>query len=469
MASAEQFSYSNFLTSPEGKEVPLVIGSILYANDTKLAVVGVNKQHDLVTGFAQAPEQFNPNRINRRSSRVLRLPDYDSINVVRVDLGSIELGTSRSILRPERTITAHLYYIDPSLGPTENHLVLEEDHLLHVMTGEQGGVMVFHGEGLPEEDALVIKGQDLERQISHAFVAFFHPSEAQEGLDSTTGTYEFFHRVNQEFLSKSPQPLQDRVVRTLERAIQYGELADTKERLELLRAQFIAHARLAIKHPTSQKFLTDHLPELTSSFTERMGRILGQPSQKPPHPAVGAINTIFVDRKPVVESKKTKLYISGTGPYRGGSGIDTSQEDAVKRLLHSDNPLGLHTPEMRKLYKSYHDELGSQFGNNNEGYVLVSMNKYLLRIVGSVPTADTLEKLFDIDRLLEEILTTKYGRTKGHVDDVFSIELIEACSELDIWNNMSLSDCIHLAKGIIGEKIVEKRVGLFDKKFTSEE
>lgn len=376
----EQFR--QYLVNPESAEqLPVsMIGLVLYGDAQKLAVIGSNQGGDLVYGCLET-QTVKTALADVQSTRVLHLEEIDEVNIVQVDLGSLEIGTLPSVRQKQPAVAVRLSYKDPNTGEEKKH-ILEERQLLDLMVGHQGGLAVFHGGDRPEENALVI--EDLGGSKKSAMIAFLHPQDAIWGLDSVNGVAEFFHRLSNEFLAKTELPKDVRdAVEQLEAKKQ--EIPENGARVEILKASLIAHARLAQQtgDPTHQQFLDKHLANL-----------------KP-----GCLSLLFPNDRQSMDDVSKSI-------DEAVRGLIVTEKKSRTKDKPKEVEFQLKTQRVKEMYDFFRAELGEKFGAFDQD-VLESMNRYLLKIAEYILDTHSLDELDDCDVLLQELDNTPYS-TSGY-------------------------------------------------------
>lgn len=372
----------------EAEDVPVsVVGEILFAGGKKLARAGVDGLGSLSYRLLANPN-LDELGIDRNSRRFLDLSKYDNVRIVKVGLGSITLGRQETVLSQDESIWARLTIMDPGLEK-EEYCYIDEISLLKMIVGEEGGLAVFHGEGKPEEIALVIR-----RPNNQALVAFLRPEDRsinarpQLGLKSVQGVADFFNLFYRDYQElRRDTPLIREVITETERAIRKGKIDETSQwRLAILKAQLVAHARLAVVSGEEEHldFLLAYFPDLGLSTGQKVARALG------------------------IKRVRPQLDLGqGEGLVVGFDREKTPVEEEKKRAIP------LKTQKCKVLYDHYHDDLGQEFGDGENNRVFEAMGQYLLSIIRFInESTNDLDTLTDLGKMLAEIAKTPYGKER---------------------------------------------------------
>lgn len=390
-------TYINTALAPESKERGQSIGAILYDSKRKLVLIqssltiqtpatGENRFEDrLRLHYANTPEDFQPGRFIEGAGRILTLDEFSSLQVAQVDLNNVKL-TSFPSLRTRPSVSLGISFIDPATH-ADVTVTMDEESLLRVFTGEQGGIAIFEGMNLPEETALVLEHQ--RDQNKDGFALFFHPTEnTTEGLTSVTGLQQFLSSVNETFKSKAPTPLQERVLAALAIDTARGLVQfDSPIRQELFTSIVIALARLAEK-TGDRKYsdsLTHHLHSLRSGPSAILKGVFETEQSRKKKVNTTLDNIIFGSRAPVVrvETPRKKVELRRDGIFKH---LQTDKarllRAEVENYIYNDNPVS---------------------------------RTYLNGLVDMIYDAKTIDNLHDVNVLLGEfIYGSDYYSNLGH-------------------------------------------------------
>ncbi len=359
------------------------IGAILYQSGEKIMLLGENDHGNLVTSAAQTPNSFDKNRLFGWKGRLQDLSHLDEIQVSQVQLDAINVQTHRSI-RTQPSVSVKIPYVNPQTTKQEL-FITDEEALLKVFTGENGGLAIFEGASRPEEIALVMEQQATDKRFGLIF--FLHPEESDLGIDSVTGLYTFLQDINGQFNSQSNFTLQLKALDELEKQISTGRMKFTSEvREELFRTQIIAYSRLGerTKDPKYQKYLNVLLPGINEqgAISKLLGRL--------------GINITTLPEDSIFEQSVNKMILGGV-ERREDSNDPVAQEE--KEIWET-----LHSPDLADLRES----LGEFFGANNNGSN-DAMDLYTRKLAKKLVHAKEPEVFDDLRRLLLEIKSTKYS------------------------------------------------------------
>ena len=313
------------------------------------------------------------------SSRLLPLPDFSQIYVAQVGLGGIAVKGFDS-LRTHPSVSVNIRYADPQNPEAATEIFhMDEVEILSLLTGNKGGIAIFHGMNRDEDNAFVFeKGTPEGKQ---GFVFFVHPTDTPLlGLNSVEGMKGFLKHLNEGFEDPAAgsYPLQIQALAQLVKDVEGGSLHFTSPvRQELFKSIVIANARLATKtnDPVYRISLEAMLPNLRSSLlvkifgfsTDERAKIIEREIDR----IVGRINSA-TKPLPVSEHKSPK----------------EPPEIAIQIL---DD---LRTPKAKKLREA----VVGYFGSNS-----TQMYDYLNRLAFLCEKATTTDEFDDAIRLLQEV------------------------------------------------------------------
>lgn len=270
--------------NPDRGEHPklTLIGGIFFDQGRKIVLIGRNGKNNLDFVFADTPTNFDVQHIIEGSKRIVDLRDYDEIMAAQIQMVSasaITIGTFPSF-HEAPYVRVKLEYTDPTTQEKIPYIA-DEDEILRVFTGEQGGLAILDRTFVGKEDVTEDIALVLERKVANrkeGFVFFFHPEEGEEwGAHSFVGLEKFLERLNDNFSLHADQPLQKQALETLDREIKSGRLTfKSKTHEQIFRTQVIANARLAAKtkDPKYAHFLDTHLPSLRFGLLAQVAGIL---------------------------------------------------------------------------------------------------------------------------------------------------------------------------------------------------
>lgn len=256
--------YLNESSSGPETEPILLVGGILFNNRADLAVIGQTRTGDLRCGFVNLQEKQIP--VDFPTARLLDTGDrYGKIDIIHLGVGAVDTVTTDSIRQTHKLVHAHLYARRLPTGE-QTVVFLEQDQLLDLITGTRGGIAVFYGDTFPEENTLVI-----ETKPKEATFAFIHPEESTgQGLNSVHGVFEFFNKLNNEFLRNCRYPLVRQAVDKLQALVKAGVIEDSSVRLAILKSMIIGNAfrAAAIGDGTCRRFLEIYLGDTTKKIKQ---------------------------------------------------------------------------------------------------------------------------------------------------------------------------------------------------------
>lgn len=267
------------LPADEEKEKINPVGIILYAGKSKMAMIGSRTdeqfQEALVCSYQDTPQGFDPSQVFDGKNRIISLSDYEQLRVLQVSIGGVEIHTFRSIRTlPSVNVTIRTHNPVSKQAEVVN---VDEIELLKLFTREAGGIAVFSGADLPEENALVLE-RDIKGSKSGLALFMYPDTDPISAFDSVTGLYSFVKALNQEFIDTPRYPLQTEALAAFNRGLRTGEydFGGIEVREELFRSLVIAHTRLAarLREPQHQEFLKLHLPNLGTPEWARFFRRL---------------------------------------------------------------------------------------------------------------------------------------------------------------------------------------------------
>jgi hypothetical protein len=319
--------------------------------------------------------------------RVLNLKRYKDVQVVRVQPGHFDIASYPTIESNRDPLYVRLQY-DDAVTESKGAHGMDEIDMLKVLTGEAGGLAVFHGGDSPTEIALVMeKRQDKKEKT--AIVAFFQHDgleNRQLCFDSVAGAYAFFRNLNEEF-AENPTELEDEVRKRLDKGFKKKIINESPVRQELLKSVLLAHARLydITSDETHLEFINQHLPE-------------------------GILNRSLenLDTEIEVSDIIDTLIIGKSGQSEGKN----NPEDLKKK-----RGIELKTDEAKRIYDFYHEKLGNEFGSqvrsNTSNLVEGLMEGYLREVIFHSKLAEHPDSFEDLAKMLKELKETPYASSDG--------------------------------------------------------
>lgn len=358
------------------------IGGIIYAQNKKLVLLAEDDDGSLKSASLESPQNIDVNSFMGWDGRVQILNHYDEISIVQVPLMSAVIGSSRSI-RSRPSVSIKIPFRE-----LENHnysnLTVKEDDILKVFTGKQGGLLVFEGGDLPDENALVLERR--VNELRYGLVFFFHPEQSKIGIDSGNGLYIFLQRLNEQFTLQDPGPIQKKALGQLEKDIEKGYIKFSDIRLELFRTQIIAYARMADNTGEGHyfEFLRAHLRGMEPNLIIRlMESLRGEERKRERRLALDRSIDLLLEgsirSSEKREFKKPQGEVSKDVPI-----IDRLKTERIKTLRGTLRELPTGGPVM---------------------------NLYMQKIVEAINDADEKEEFADLFVLLDELWDSKYCST----------------------------------------------------------
>ena len=279
------------------------IGIILYANKSRLLFIGSREDEQMkgtiVCTHQDTPEGFDPIQIFDGKGRIIDLSEYEDLRPFQVQMGRVDIDSYRSI-RTLPSITVRIHTKDP-IRHIEEKVNIDETELLPIFTAETGGIAVFSGASLPEENAILVEKNNGERKTGLLF--FMYPdTDALEPFDSVAGFYSFLQALNKEFIGVPGYPLQNQTLREFDAALSDGALkfGGIETRQEIFRTEVIANVRLAarLREPRYERFLDTFLPlrnkPAIALFARRILMRMGFKGQDKNHMASLAIDRLIL-------------------------------------------------------------------------------------------------------------------------------------------------------------------------------
>ncbi|MDP3974197.1 MAG: hypothetical protein Q8P92_05200 [Candidatus Daviesbacteria bacterium] len=284
LTSLSEFMTANLQIDEEKREGISPVGIILYADKSKMVLIGSRTNEKfkgaLVCSYQDTPEGFDPSLVIDGKNRIIDLSDYHELKVAQVTFGGADINTYRSI-RTLPSVIVRMHTQNPMTNQ-EEIVNVDEEELLRIFTGEAGGIAVFSGASLTEENALVVDKDTQDKKSGLVF--FMHPdTDPTTGFDSVAGLYSFLRNLNKEFIDTPRYPLQAQSLHAFDFGLKDGlyDFGGIEVREELFRTQVIANTRLAARlhQPRYQEFLNSHLPDVNTpawaSFVRRILMIIG--------------------------------------------------------------------------------------------------------------------------------------------------------------------------------------------------
>jgi hypothetical protein len=385
--------------SPETEPI-LLVGGILFNNGRDLAVIGQTRTGNLRCGFVNLQEkQF---AVNFSPGRLLDIGDqYGKIDIVHLEVGGIDTITTDSIRQTHEPVHALLYARRLPTGE-QTVIPLEQDQLLDLMTGTKGGITIFYGDTLPEENALVV-----ETKPKEAVIAFIHPEKSVgQGLNSVRGVFEFFNKLNNEFLRDCHYPLVRQAVDRLQALVKAGVIVDSPARLAIFESLIIGNAfqAAAIGDERYWRFLQRHLGDLTKKIITRL-----------PQSPNAALQGIMMTSKRAKEIPETP-----------------AQVELVDKQEFPDSPL--KTENARLIYKKAATALqrsqalsdGKRIGylsenDHDSSDDSCKIQGYVFDIISFLIDANNTEQLDDCAGLLAYLIKTDYFKRNPYFDIRYEI------------------------------------------------
>ena len=327
----------------EGTGVYLPIGGVSFNEGKSFLALGSDMLGKVVVGRVELQEPVNPDQLEEGSERLLDLSDFKDVAVIQTGFTEMDVRAHRSI-RTSPSMGIRLNVENRETEQTGPHLIGEEK-ILNLFTGEAGGIAVFSGYDLPEDNALVFeKGSDEDK---NAEILFVRPSGNEAAIgDSVEGLYLLIGKLNEEFQDRAPMPLQTKALKELENVEQYGEVDfhGSDVRAEIYKAHVIALARQAEKtHDPKYKWqLKAELPMLEAGAIQKMFGTRTPPVPGTADAAIdGLIKSKITAEKPTVGFEdELNLTPKDTSIYQGLDlewSKDIWREFASERYYRSDN------------------------------------------------------------------------------------------------------------------------------------
>ncbi|MDO8657772.1 MAG: hypothetical protein Q7K55_03465 [Candidatus Levybacteria bacterium] len=317
---------------------PVQVGGIVYANNTR-GIVLVEYGIDELRGFDNAlREDFSLEQMDEGRGRIVALNDLNEVRVGQLDRANLSVKAYES-LRGRPSVSVEIQYKNVN-DQIERRAILDEDAVLRFLTGQEGGIAIFEGWGLPEENALVFKqGKDEARR---GLILFIHPNESQAGINSVKGVREFFEELNREFTENCSTPLLSKALAELREKVRSKVINfDSPAKAEIFKAQVIANARLFEKTGDTKymDYLQTHLFALSAKrgVTDIFRRSNDQTATLVVDQSV---NSLFItDRSP--------LQLEGQIPEKGKTIYNKLKTEEAKKIRKDVEPFfGLQTEEM---------------------------------------------------------------------------------------------------------------------------
>lgn len=282
LTTLQDFWQEKLPTEEETKTPIVPVGILLYAQKRKMVMIGSHVddrfRQALTCSYLATPEGFDSEQVLDGKSRVLDLSNYEQLRIEQVSFAEVHIATFRSI-RSRPSVNIRIPTINPLNNKTET-VNIDELEILRFFAGEtEGGIAVFSGTNLAEDNALVLERNTNSGKCGIALFMYpdIDPVTASDTFDSVTGLYTFAKKLNEELISIS-FPLQTRALAIYNRALKEETFnfqgIDVRE--EIFRTQIIANARLAenLKEPRYMEFLQTHLPDLDTQIWARRFRTL---------------------------------------------------------------------------------------------------------------------------------------------------------------------------------------------------
>ncbi|EKD85012.1 MAG: hypothetical protein ACD_38C00106G0001 [uncultured bacterium] len=383
-------------TEEKGTITP--VGIILYAGKNKMVMIGSRTDGEfkqaLACSYRDTPEGFDPNQVFDGKSRVLDLSNYEQLQVEQVSFAAVHMATFRSI-RSLPSVNIRIPTIN-TLNSNKGIVNVDELEVLRFFAGEtDGGIAVFSGANLPEDNALVLGRNTNGGKCGIALFMYpdINPVTALDIFDSVTGLYSFVKELNKE-LSASRIPLQIQSLAAYDRGLKNGifnfEGVDVRE--EIFRTQIIANARLhaaSLKSHQSQymEFLHTHLPDLGTQNLARRFRTFLMKDYK----NLQALADESIDRLILGGQVQDKPLIQPIS-------------EADRKEKNKNFFLNLKTSAARDIWQ----KVGTAYDNNDPYYGSNRWN-FLIELINFVANITTSDEIDDAIVSLEKLEKSKFN------------------------------------------------------------
>lgn len=381
---ATEYISRALVTSRETEDLKITpVGMIVFAEKTKAVALGATYEGSLLTSYLELPQEVNWERIMGRTGRILNLDHLHDISIGQLDMAGVSIGTFPSI-RGSSSVAIHINYTNVPDQEKKVH-ILDEEEMLAVLTGRAGGITIFDGAGLPEDNALLFEKEVAGQNLGWLF--FFRPEDGNNwGADSVSGLWSFFKSLNQEFIENVPDPTQKEALSVLARDIRMGGLkfkSDVRE--ELFRSQVIAHARM-FERTEGREYL-DFLKRNLVSFRLDLWELLVLSAGFELRKYLDFVE--LPDKSSTVEASVSRLILTDRLKHES---LEEEEGLGIYKLLQ--------TEKARRIRKAAEDD----YGDNKP-----SMRTYLNELAFYVMEARTKEEFEDIETLLDEYREWNHG------------------------------------------------------------
>lgn len=359
----------------EGLEITPV-GMVVYAEKTKAVALGATYEGNLLTSYLDLPEDVNWDQIMGRTGRILNLDRLQDISIGQLDFAGVSIGTFPSI-RGAPSIAIHLNYTRV-LDQAKSVHILDEEEMLGVLMGKVGGITIFDGAGLPEDNAFLCEKNVAGKNLGWLF--FFRPENGNNwGADSVLGLWSFFKSLNEEFIENAPNPTQKEALSVLVRDIRMGSLKFKSDvRKELFKAQVIAYARM-FERTEGREYL-DFLKKHLVSFRLDLWELLMLSASFELRKYIDIVE--LPDKSSEVEKAISRLILTDRPKEEN---LEEEKDIGIYQLLQ--------TEKARRIRKDAEDD----YGDNKP-----AMRAYLNNLAFYIMEARTKEEFEDIETLLVE-------------------------------------------------------------------
>lgn len=378
--------------------MPKPVGGIVYDARRKMVMLGEVREEMLgeedkgllIARHLDVHPNWDISKALKRSQRLQELSLFPELFVAQVGLADIRIKTYDSATA-HPSIAIEIPHRDPVNGGS-TMLPLEEDDFLNLFTQRRGGLLVFKGASLSEENALVIDKRN--KGVDQGMILFFHPEENPSGINSKYGLTEFLRRLNGEFMDHAGNAIQDKAIEALKRRVDRKELVfgNSPVRKELFTAMVIAHARISYKtgDPRSQNFLESHLypSPATRLFTYVTNR---SPFKDPNEP----LDQLIIGNPGNPFTRENQQFVSKLERYQQER-IQNERAEADLQVLLSS----LKTEQARQLRINVGNDHGSDNGK---------MRDFLRNLAYMAQRTENLDRLNDVLLLLEEASETGFA------------------------------------------------------------
>ena len=371
-----------------------LIGGILYNKGQNIFLIGENNNGRIQTGRVVTEENNDVKTTFEDNNRLLNLSDFDDITAIQVDLTGVIMASFPSI-NTHPSVSVSFQVAEATDETQKREVVIDEKSILRIFTGEEGGIAVFSGANLSEENALIFeRGNDGKKS---ALLLFMHPERNTFGADSVLGLGQFVEQLNERFAIESKMSLQDQALAALDKGIQRGDMDfnGSAVREALFRLQIIAYARLAekTKDPKYLEALDAHLPNL--------------------HPPVPKLREIFGFSKPRSSYVETDLFINSIILNSNSSqkrDNNTPESELQTGKTHEFDLLAEDAKIVRDLHSEKARILWAQIAEHEHYNTVNDVSRYFINSLAKmIPEAKTKEDIADIRLLTSAIFSRDFG------------------------------------------------------------